>query len=207
VEKIKLEILGLSSSQSQTGSFALVLGEESGTRRLPIIIGMFEAQAIAIEIEKIIPNRPMTHDLFKSFASSFNFNVEEIIISDLREGVFFAKIVCTDGIKTIDVDARPSDAIAIGLRFEVPIYTYETILSEAGIVLSDLNEETTNVSTKKESAEKQDEPKKKKTAKPKEDGNLKDTSTEQLKIMLQDALDKEDYERAARIRDELNKRN
>lgn len=207
MEKIKLEILGLSSSQSQTGSFALVLGEESGTRRLPIIIGMFEAQAIAIEIEKIIPNRPMTHDLFKSFASSFNFNVEEIIISDLREGVFFAKIVCTDGIKTIDVDARPSDAIAIGLRFEVPIYTYETILSEAGIVLSDLNEETTNVSTKKESAEKQDEPKKKKTAKPKEDGNLKDTSTEQLKIMLQDALDKEDYERAARIRDELNKRN
>ena len=207
MEKIKLEILGLSSSQSQTGSFALVLGEESGTRRLPIIIGMFEAQAIAIEIEKIIPNRPMTHDLFKSFASSFNFNVEEIIISDLREGVFFAKIVCTDGIKTIEIDARPSDAIAIGLRFEVPIYTYETILSEAGIVLSDLNEETAPTSTKKEPAEKQEEPKKKKTAKTKEEGNLKDTSTDQLKTMLQDALDKEDYERAARIRDELNKRN
>ncbi len=207
MEKIKLEILGLSSSQSQTGSFALVLGEESGTRRLPIIIGMFEAQAIAIEIEKIIPNRPMTHDLFKSFASSFNFNVEEIIISDLREGVFFAKIVCTDGIKTIEIDARPSDAIAIGLRFEVPIYTYETILSEAGIVLSDLNEETAPSATKKEPAEKQEEPKKKKTAKTKEEGNLKDTSTDQLKTMLQDALDKEDYERAARIRDELNKRN
>jgi len=207
VEKIKLEILGLSSSQSQTGSFALVLGEEAGTRRLPIIIGMFEAQAIAIEIEKIIPNRPMTHDLFKSFASSFNFNVEEIIISDLREGVFFAKIVCTDGIKTIDIDARPSDAIAIGLRFEVPIYTYESILSEAGIVLSDLNEETTGATSKKEPAEKQEEPKKKKISKPKEEGNLKDTSSEQLKTMLQDALDKEDYERAARIRDELNKRN
>ena len=207
MEKIKLEILGLSSSQSQTGSFALVLGEEAGTRRLPIIIGMFEAQAIAIEIEKIIPNRPMTHDLFKSFASSFNFNVEEIIISDLREGVFFAKIVCTDGIKTIDIDARPSDAIAIGLRFEVPIYTYESILSEAGIVLSDLNEETTGATSKKEPAEKQEEPKKKKISKPKEEGNLKDTSSEQLKTMLQDALDKEDYERAARIRDELNKRN
>ena len=206
MEKIKLEILGLSSSQSQTGSFALVLGEESGTRRLPIIIGMFEAQAIAIEIEKIIPNRPMTHDLFKSFASSFNFNVEEIIISDLREGVFFAKIACTDGIKTIEIDARPSDAIAIGLRFEVPIYTYETILSEAGIVLSDLNEETA-ATTKKEPAEKSEEVKKKKPAKTKEEGSLKDTSTEQLKTMLQDALDKEDYERAARIRDELNKRN
>ncbi|HXA00795.1 MAG TPA: bifunctional nuclease family protein, partial [Cytophagaceae bacterium] len=97
MEKIKLEILGLSSSQSQSGSFALVLGEETGNRRLPIIIRMFEAQAIAIEIEKIVPNRPMTHDLFKSFALAFNFSAEEIIISDLKEGVFFAKIICSDG--------------------------------------------------------------------------------------------------------------
>ena len=141
MEKIKLEILGLSSSQSQSGSFALVLGEVEGDRRLPIIIGMFEAQAIAIEIEKIIPNRPMTHDLFKSFAYSFNFTVKEIIISDLKEGVFFAKIVCSDGVKNVEVDARPSDAIAIGLRFSVPIYTYENILSEAGIVLTDESEE------------------------------------------------------------------
>ncbi len=99
MKKIKLEILGLSSSQSQTGSFALVLGETEGNRRLPIIIGMFEAQAIAIEIEKIIPNRPMTHDLFKAFATNFHFTVEEIVISDLKEGVFFAKIVCSDGLK------------------------------------------------------------------------------------------------------------
>jgi bifunctional DNase/RNase len=98
VDKIKLEILGLSSSQSQSGSFALVLGEKPGKRRLPIIIGMFEAQAIAIEIEKIIPNRPMTHDLFKSFAGSFNFTIKEIIISDLKEGVFFAKIVCENEV-------------------------------------------------------------------------------------------------------------
>jgi uncharacterized protein len=206
VEKIKLEILGLSSSQSQSGSFALVLGEESGNRRLPIIIGMFEAQAIAIEIEKIIPNRPMTHDLFKSFAGAFNFAVEEILISDLKEGVFFAKIICSDGVKTIEVDARPSDAIAIGLRFEVPIYTYESILSEAGIVLSDLNEETENYK-KEEEKEKKEETKKKKTSSKKTPEQMKDTSLEQLQAMLQDALDKEDYERAARIRDELNRRN
>lgn len=205
MEKIKLEILGLSSSQSQSGSFALVLGEENGNRRLPIIIGMFEAQAIAIEIEKIVPNRPMTHDLFKSFASSFNFTVEEIVISDLREGVFFAKIVCTDGINQVEIDARPSDAIAIGLRFDVPIYTYENILSEAGIVLSDIAEE-------QEVQEEQDKKKKEptKTGKEAEETSiekLKFVSNEQLKNMLDDALSKEDYEKAARIRDELNKRN
>ncbi|WP_028982190.1 bifunctional nuclease family protein [Sporocytophaga myxococcoides] len=202
MDKIKLEILGLSSSQSQSGSFALVLGEESGNRRLPIIIGMFEAQAIAIEIEKIVPNRPMTHDLFKSFALGFNFTVDEIVISDLKEGVFFAKIVCTDGIKSIEIDARPSDAIAIGLRFEVPIYTYENILSEAGIVLSDLSEEEAGVKPEKE---KKEETKK---AEPKNlSDQIKDTSSDQLKVMLDEALMKEDYEKAARIRDELNKRN
>src|SRR5688572_16040828 len=102
---------------------------------------MFEAQAIAIEIEKIVPNRPMTHDLFKSFASSFKFSIKEITISDLKEGVFYAKIICTDGSKTVEIDARPSDAIAIGIRFNVPIFTFEAILSEAGIVLSESNEE------------------------------------------------------------------
>ncbi|MCK5368270.1 MAG: bifunctional nuclease family protein, partial [Cyclobacteriaceae bacterium] len=141
MDKIRLEILGLSSSQSQSGSFALVLGEKPGKRRLPIIIGMFEAQAIAIEIEKIIPNRPMTHDLFKSFAGNFNFSIKEIIISDLKEGVFFAKIVCENDNKLIEIDARPSDAIAIGLRFDAPIYTYETMLAEAGIELTDEDEQ------------------------------------------------------------------
>lgn len=205
MEKIKLEILGLSSSQSQSGSFALVLGEEGGNRRLPIIIGMFEAQAIAIEIEKIIPNRPMTHDLFKSFAIGFNFTVEEILISDLKEGVFFAKIICSDGVKSIEIDARPSDAIAVGLRFDVPIYTYENILSEAGIVLSDLNEEESEEpkeEASKEKKEKRSSTKSKPTAE-----QIKDTTSDQLRTMLQEALDKEDYERAARIRDELNRRN
>jgi bifunctional DNase/RNase len=141
VKKIQLEILGLSSSQSQSGSFALVLGEKDGNRRLPIIIGMFEAQSIAIQIEKINPNRPLTHDLFKSFAEQLNVTVQEVMISDLKEGVFYSKIVCNDGDKQFDLDARPSDAIAIGLRFNVPIYTVETVLSEAGIILSDLEDE------------------------------------------------------------------
>lgn len=199
MDKIRLEILGLSSSQSQSGSFALVLGETEGNRRLPIIIGMFEAQAIAIEIEKIIPNRPMTHDLFKSFAHGFDYKVEEIIISDLKEGVFFAKIVCSNGEKTIDIDARPSDAIAIGLRFEAPIYSHEAILAEAGIVLTDENDDDISElkgeikgEAKGESA-KQDE--------------LKDHSVDSLKELLNEAIENEDYERAAKIRDELGKRN
>lgn len=200
LKKIKLEILGLSSSQSQTGSFALVLGEAEGNRRLPIIIGMFEAQAIAIEIEKIIPNRPMTHDLFKSFANSFHFHVDEIVISDLKEGVFFAKIVCTDGLKKSEIDARPSDAIAVGLRFDAPIFTFENILAEAGIVLTDEEEEEKaeaktekKVKVKKESSKKGDD--------------FKSYSVDKLNELLKDAIEKEDYERAAKIRDELGKRN
>ncbi|HEX7016976.1 MAG TPA: bifunctional nuclease family protein [Cyclobacteriaceae bacterium] len=199
MKKIKLEILGLSSSQSQAGSFALVLGETEGNRRLPIIIGMFEAQAIAIEIEKIIPNRPMTHDLFKSFASNFHFTVEEIIISDLKEGVFFAKIVCSDGLKKIEIDARPSDAIAIGLRFDSPIFTFENILAEAGIVLTDEAEE------EKAEAEKAPAQRARRESPRKDD--LKNYSVERLNELLKEAIDKEDYERAAKIRDELSKRN
>ena len=201
MKKIKLEILGLSSSQSQTGSFALVLGEVSGNRRLPIIIGMFEAQAIAIEIEKIIPNRPMTHDLFKSFASSFHFHVEEIIISDLKEGVFFAKVVCSDGLKKTEIDARPSDAIAIGLRFDAIIYTYETILAEAGIVLTDQEEEEAEVKPEAKAKVKKEPPKKTLSE------DYKNYSIDKLKDLLKDALGKEDYEKAAKIRDELGKRN
>jgi uncharacterized protein len=206
VDKIKLEILGLSSSQSQSGSFALVLGESEGTRRLPIIIGMFEAQAIAIEIEKIIPNRPMTHDLFRSFANGFSYTVDEIIISDLKEGVFFAKIVCTNDMgKQVEIDARPSDAIAIGLRFDATIYTFETILAEAGIVLTDEVEEETESSGS-------DKPQplvgatSSEPAKRKED-DFKHLSVEKLNEMLSEAIEKEDYEKAAKLRDELGKRN
>ncbi len=198
MDKLKLEILGLSSSQSQQGSFALVLGETDGNRRLPIIIGMFEAQAIAIEIEKIVPNRPMTHDLFRSFADSFHFDVKEIIISDLKEGVFFAKILCANGDDVLEIDARPSDAIAIGLRFNVEIFTYEPILSEAGIVLTDEHEEEMSKLEKTQSKSVSNKPFEEK---------LKDLSAERLKEILNQALSKEDYERAAQIRDELNNRN
>ncbi len=203
MKKIKLEILGLSSSQSQTGSFALVLGEADGNRRLPIIIGMFEAQAIAIEIEKIIPNRPMTHDLFKSFANSFNFHVEEIVISDLKEGVFFAKIVCSDGLKKSEIDARPSDAIAVGLRFDAPIFTFENILAEAGIVLTDEEEDEEKEKTEPKAEQKV----KVKKESSKKGDDYKSYSIEKLNDLLKDAIDKEDYERAAKIRDELGKRN
>lgn len=198
MDKIELEILGLSSSQSQSGSFALVLGETVGNRRLPIIIGMFEAQAIAIEIEKIVPNRPMTHDLFKSFASSFNFSVEEIVISDLKEGVFFAKIVCSNSGRTIEIDARPSDAIAIGLRFNVPIFTYESVLSEAGIVLTEEETEKEGRPAEQQQAYKSNKPFKE---------QLKDLSSDRLQSLLDEALKNEDYEKAAQIRDELNRRN
>ena len=196
MQKIQLEILGLSSSQSQAGSFALVLGEESGNRRLPIIIGMFEAQAIAIEIEKIKPNRPMTHDLFRSFAENFDISVDEILISELKEGVFYSKIVCTDGLKRVEIDARPSDAIAIGLRFGVQIFTYENILSEAGIVLSDFVEDD-------------DETREKLPVEPKMTKKdwAKDLTTDDLQKILDEALGNEDYEKAAMVRDEMNKRN
>lgn len=200
MKKIQLEILGLSSSQSQTGSFALVLGERDGNRRLPIIIGMFEAQSIAIQIEKINPNRPLTHDLFKSFAEEMDVRVTEILISDLKEGVFFSKIMCSNGSREFELDARPSDAIAIGLRFGVPIYTVESVLSEAGIILSDLEEEE-----EEESEEMAVKSSAASTSTSKE--SLSQTSVDELNKMLNEALEKEDYERAAKIRDELNKRN
>ncbi|MBD2753609.1 bifunctional nuclease family protein [Spirosoma validum] len=198
MDKIKLEILGLSPSQSQSGSFALVLGEEYGNRRLPIIIGMFEAQAIAIEIEKIVPNRPMTHDLFKQFAEQFKFTVREIVISDLREGIFFAKIVCFDGVRESVIDARPSDAIAIGIRFDVSIYTNESILSEAGITASGNDEEEEQEELVRSSN---------RSSSRSFGDQLKNASSEELQRMLEEALGNEEYERAAKIRDEMSKRN
>ncbi|MEP2025388.1 MAG: bifunctional nuclease family protein [Reichenbachiella sp.] len=198
MEKIKLDIIGLSSSHAQSGSFALVLGESEGGRRLPIIIGMFEAQAIAIEIEKITPNRPMTHDLFKSFAGHFEIDIKEILISDLKEGVFFAKIVCVDGNgKKVEIDARPSDAIAIGIRFEAEIYTNAAVMEEAGIVVTDEFEEELDTLSSPE-----DDPKKESKSK-----GIKKHSVEELNRLLDKALAEEDYEKAAQLRDELNRRN
>ena len=208
MKKIQLEILGLSSSQSQSGSFALILGEKGGNRRLPIIIGMFEAQSIAIQIEKISPNRPLTHDLFKSFAEHVHVVILEVVISDLKEGVFYSRIVCSDGATTFDIDARPSDAIAIGLRFGVPIYTVESVLSEAGIILSDLDEvenETDDDEDDDDDAESESPRAPRAQPEPREPSGQ--VPVEELTKMLAQALDKEDYEKAAKIRDELNKRN
>lgn len=199
MEKVKLEILGLSASHSQSGSFALVLGEELGNRRLPIIIGMFEAQAIAVEMENISSNRPMTHDLFKSFAKGFDITLSEIVISNLREGVFYARMICQQPStgKEVEIDARPSDAIAIGLRFNVPIYAYESILQEAGIVLSDEEEEASGIKQAKEQYDTAEEP---------PTTSISSLSDEKLEQMIQEAIESEDYEKAAKIRDELNRR-
>lgn len=197
VEKIKLEILDLSPSQLQAGSFTLILSEVNGDRRLPIIIGMFEAQAIAIEMENIQPTRPLTHDLFKSFSKSFDFSIEEIQISDISEGVFYSKIICTDGIRQKNIDARPSDAVAIALRFNAAIYTNENVLKEAGISASDLGE--------KEETEVEEE---ETIVVPVKSGqDILSLHVDDLKNLLEEAIKNEDYEKAAKIRDEIEKRN
>lgn len=194
---VELEVLGLSSNHTQSGSFTLILGESNGTRRLPIVIGMFEAQAIAIEMEKIVPNRPMTHDLFKSFASSFNFDLEKIVISDVKEGVFYAIIFGTNNSTEVQIDSRPSDAVAIAVRFGCPIYGSEKVMSEIAMEATEEEKKEENVA--KKSAQEKPAPKK--------DTRLKDFSLDKLNQMLDKAIADEDYEKAARIRDEINKRN
>jgi len=200
MKKVRLEIVGLSYSQTQSGAYALVLGESSGSRRLPIIIGGFEAQAIAIELEKMSPSRPLTHDLFKSFAQTFEINVTEVLIYNLVEGIFYAKLICTDGTREVEIDARTSDAIALAVRFNCEIYTYEFILKSAGIVLDDdievssITEASSSVSEVKEGVKRSDS------------DEYKGKSSEELKNMLQTALDEEKYEMASKIRDELNQR-
>ena len=194
MEKVKLEIVGLSYSQTQSGAYALVLSEVGGKRRLPIIIGGFEAQAIAIELEKMTPTRPLTHDLFKNFALDFGIQVKEVIIYNLVEGIFYAKLVCELNGEIKEIDARTSDAIAIGVRFECPVYTYETILSSAGILL----DESDDFSTEPEASTVEEEVGKKPP--------MSSLSLAELEGLLEEALDNEDYELASKIRDEINKR-
>lgn len=199
MKKVRLEIVGLSYSQTQSGAYALVLGESLGSRRLPIIIGGFEAQAIAIELEKMSPSRPLTHDLFKSFAQTFDISVNEVLIYNLVEGIFYAKLLCSDGSREVEIDARTSDAIALAVRFNCEIYTYEFILKSAGIVLDD----DVEVSSITEPAQPSEI---KETVKSPEPDEYKGKSSEELKSMLQTALDEEQYEMASKIRDELNQR-
>jgi bifunctional DNase/RNase len=197
MKKIKLDIVGLSYSQTQSGAYALVLGEVSGRRRLPIIIGSFEAQAIAIEIEKMTPSRPLTHDLFKSFAQAYQIEVQEIIIYNLVDGIFYSKLICSDGKRSVEIDARTSDAIAVAVRFDCPIFTYEFILSTAGIVI-----EGNDFVYLENINETQDE----KSVASAVGSGFASLSVDELKTKLQEALAEESYEKAAKIRDELNKR-
>lgn len=200
MKKIRLEIVGLSFSQSQTGAYTLVLAEAEGNRRLPIIIGNYEAQAIAVMLENMIPTRPLTHDLFKSFADSFQIDVTEIIIYNLKEGIFFSKMVCTDGNQTIEIDARTSDAVAMAVRFNCPIFTFETILAQAGVALDETEmEEEEKIMPAPRNVEK----KKQVSNVSSEFSGLSD---EQLEELLAHALEDEAYERASRIRDEIKKR-
>jgi uncharacterized protein len=193
MEKIRLDIIGMSYSQSQSGAYALILGERDGNRRLPIIIGGFEAQSIAIELEKIRTPRPLTHDLFKTFADAYSIEVTEVVISKFSEGVFYAKLVCSNGIKTAEVDSRTSDAIALALRFSCPVYTYESIMAAAGILM----EEEAELLKQQEPPGEEDH---------EEHFSFSDATMSDLEEMLQHAIENEEYEKASQIRDELNKR-
>lgn len=196
LKKILLEVIGLSYSQTQTGAYALVLGESEGNRRLPIIIGGFEAQSIAIELEKMAPSRPLTHDLFKKFAKAFKITVKEVIIYNLLEGIFYAKLICDDGSgNEVEIDSRTSDAIAIAVRFNCPVYTYEFILSSAGIILDDENKTD-------EALEEVVKPKTSESA----TSDLGLVSTQELENMLDQSIAEEEYEKASKIRDEIKKR-
>lgn len=193
MEKVRLEIVGLSYSQTQSGAYALVLGEVGGKRSLPIIIGGFEAQAIAVELESMTPTRPLTHDLFKSFAISFGIKVNEVVIYNLNEGIFYAKLVCEKDGQITEIDARTSDAIALGVRFKCPIYTFENILASAGILLDENTDFGTDISEEEETT----------TA---EKGSLSAYTIEELQIQLSEAIEEEDYEKASRLRDEISRR-
>jgi uncharacterized protein len=194
MDKIRLDIVGLSYSQTQTGAYALVLGERKGRRRLPIIIGGFEAQAIAVELEKMKPQRPLTHDLFKSFSDTFDIKITEVIIYNLVEGIFFAKLVCEHNGATEEIDARTSDAIALAVRFSCPIYTFEFILSTAGIIL---DEDVVSEEKGKEASKKQSKPEKE---------NIAEAPVDELEKLLQEAINAENYERASKLRDEIKRR-
>jgi len=186
-------IYGLQYSQTQTGAYALVLEQEGGTRRLPIIIGSSEAQSIAIELENMAPTRPLTHDLFRTFAQQFNIDIQEVIIYNFVDGVFYGKIVCNDGKNEVEIDCRPSDAIALAVRFKCPIYTHEFILNAAAFEKDDSGVGIRPIAIADDS--------------PVNQGGFSQLTEEELEQSLNAALAKEDYEEATLIRDEMNRRN
>jgi bifunctional DNase/RNase len=197
LEKIELEIITLSQNAAQNHSYAIILGEAGGVRRLPIVIGAFEAQAIAVALEKVTPSRPLTHDLIRNTLQSFEITLKEVLIDNLQEGVFYAKLICQQKDELVEIDSRTSDAIALAVRFNCPIYTFEFILDQAGIVMEGHIENLT-------SPEKKATPKPVKPAAKKDD--LGSMTTEQLNKKLEEYLENEEYEKAAAVRDELTKR-
>jgi len=191
MKKIELEIVALSHSITQTHSYAVVLGEINGLRRLPIVIGGFEAQAIAVALERMSPSRPLTHDLMKNFMMAFNVELHEVVINDLQEGIFYSKLVCSSANDTVEIDSRTSDALALAVRFGCPIFTYDTILDQAGILMEDDGKaKTTNPVTTETGGS----------------DDLKALSLEELEGLLAEVLDHEDYIRAIAIRDEIKSR-
>ena len=193
MKKIELEIVALSHSITQTHSYAVVLGEINGLRRLPIVIGGFEAQAIAVALERMSPSRPLTHDLMKNFMMAFNVELHEVVINDLQEGIFYSKLVCSSANDTVEIDSRTSDALALAVRFGCPIYTYDTILDQAGILMEDDGKtKSTSTAVTSETGGSDD---------------LKSLSLDDLESLLAEVLDHEDYIRAIAIRDEIKSRN
>lgn len=193
MKKIELEIVALSHSITQTHSYAVVLGEVNGLRRLPIVIGGFEAQAIAVALERMQPSRPLTHDLMKNFMLAFNVDLHEVIINDLQEGIFYSKLVCSTDNDTVEIDSRTSDAVALAVRFGCPIYTFDNILDSAGILMED------------------DEKKKKGTSPvtqtdPGTRDDMNKLSLQELETLLNEVLEQEDYLKAIAIRDEIKRR-
>ncbi len=192
MRKIELDIVALSHSVTQSHNYAVVLGEQGGSRRLPIVIGSFEAQAIAVAMERMTPNRPLTHDLFKNTLETFNIELKEVVINNLLDGIFYARLICIKDGEIIEVDSRTSDALAMAVRFDCPIYTYEFILDAAGVVLEDEGDEDMGEPEEAEVPERK--------------ASLSSYSVEDLRKMLDEVLNEENYERAAEIRDEIDRR-
>lgn len=190
--KIELDVVALTHSVTSSHNYAVILGEVDGERKLPVVIGGFEAQAIAVAMEKMIPNRPLTHDLFKNTLDSFGIELKEVIINNLLDGIFYAQLICWDGSKEVVIDSRTSDSIAMAVRFNCPIFTKESIMEEAGMLLDPEEEKKISI----------DRPVKK----VKKSKAFSEHSIEELEEMLAKVLDEEDYEQAAKIRDEINKR-
>ncbi|MEZ4989716.1 MAG: DUF151 domain-containing protein [Saprospiraceae bacterium] len=194
MKKIALDIVALSHSVSQSHNYAVVLAEQDGNRRLPIVIGSFEAQAIAVAMERMTTNRPLTHDLFKNTLDIFQVELQEIIINNLSEGVFYAILVCERAGETVEIDSRTSDALALAVRFNCPIYAYDFVMDEAGVILEEENAPSEAEGTRKKS-------RRGKRAK-----GLSSYTVEALSKMLDEVLSEENYERAAEIRDEIRRR-